>query len=227
MIDTYYIDVTQFENENLFQEKFKQLSPYRQRKLARLKQEKDRMRSLGAGVALDHALAAYGLEEGSVMYEIGEWGKPSLKNHPDIHFSLSHSGDYAICSIGNRPVGNDIERIKAGRLKVADRFFTPEELKFMYAAQEEAEIVQRMFRIWTMKESFLKATGRGISLPLNNFSIAIDEEKNEIRVKHTFNEMSYRMKEYSEIPGYRVAVCCEESEDMADDMADDMKMIAL
>lgn len=218
MIDTYYIDVTQFDNETLFQEKFKLLSPYRQQKLACLKQEKDRMRSLGAGIALNHALAAYGLEEGSVMYEIGEWGKPSLKNHPDIHFSLSHSGDYAICSIGNRPVGNDIERIKAGRLKVADRFFTPEELKFMYAAQEEAEIVQRMFCIWTMKESFLKVTGRGISFPLNSFSIEADEEKNGIHVKHSLNKMNYYMKEYSEIPDYRVAVCCEESKDIADSM---------
>lgn len=223
MIDTYYINVTQFENGTLFQEKLKRLSPYRQQKLARLKHEKDRLRSLGAGVALDHALAVYGLEEGSVMYETGEWGKPSLKNYPDIHFSLSHSGDYAICSIGNRPVGNDIERIKAGRLKVADRFFTSEELKFVYAIPKEEEAVQRMFRIWTMKESFLKATGRGISLPLNGFSIVIDEEMSEMRVKHTFNEMSYCMKEYSEIQGYRVAVCCEES----GDIADDMKMIVL
>lgn len=218
MIDTYYIDVTQFENETLFQENLKLLSPYRRQKTARLKYKKDKMRSIGVGVALNHALAAYGLKESSVLYEIGECGKPSLKHYPDIHFSLSHSGDYAICSIGNSPVGNDIERIKAGRLKVADRFFTSEELEFMYAVQEEEETAQRMFRIWTMKESFLKATGRGMSLPLNSFSVAVDEEKNEIRVKHTFNNMDYFMREYSGIPGYQAAVCCGESRDIADDM---------
>ena len=215
MIYTYYIDVTQFENEELFLDKLSLLSPYRQQKIALLKHRKDKNRSLGAGVALDHALEMYGLGEREVEYEFGEWGKPSLKYHPAIHFSLSHSGDYAICSIGDKPVGNDIERIRMGRLKVADRFFTPEELAFLYAVQDDEEITQRMFRIWTMKESFLKVTGKGISLPLRDFAVMVDEEADRIRVKHTCSAMYYHMKEYKEIPGYRVAVCAQESRDVA------------
>ena len=94
MIYTCYIDVTQFENETLFREKLNLLSPCRQRKIAQLKQEKDRHRSLGAGLALDHALGIYGngLRERDMEYVFGEWGKPSLRNYPEIHFSLSHSG---------------------------------------------------------------------------------------------------------------------------------------
>ena len=215
MIYTYFIDVTQLDNETLFRDKLNLLSPYRQQKIALLKHEKDKYRSLGAGIALDHALETYGLREKSIEYEFGEWGKPTLKYHPNIHFSLSHSGDYAICSIGDKAMGNDIELIKQGRLKVADRFFAKEELDWMYAVQDEEEVTQRMFRIWTMKESFLKATGKGISLPLGDFAVVVDEEKQKIRVKHTFNAKYYHMKEYSEIPGYRVAVCCEESRDAA------------
>ena len=215
MIYTYYIDVTQFEDETLFREKLSLLSPYRQQKIALLRHEKDKNRSLGAGVALDHALEMYGLRERSVEYEFGEWGKPSLKYHPNIHFSLSHSGDYAICSIGDRAIGNDIEIIKQGRLKVADRFFAQEELNWMYAVQDETEITNRMFRIWTMKESFLKATGKGISLPLDAFAVVVDEENHKIRVKQAFNAKFYHMKEYPNIAGYRVAVCCEESRDVA------------
>ncbi|MCH5262740.1 MAG: 4'-phosphopantetheinyl transferase superfamily protein [Lachnospiraceae bacterium] len=215
MIYTYYIDVTQFDNETLFQEKLKLLSPYRQQKIALLKHAKDRNRSLGAGIALDHALETYGLKERSVEYEFGEWGKPSLKYQPNIYFSLSHSGDYAICSIGDREIGNDIELIKHGRLKVADRFFAKEELEWMYAVQDEEEITQRMFRIWTMKESFLKATGKGISLPLGDFAVIVDEDKDKIRVKHSYNAKFYHMKEYADIDGYRVAVCCEEGRDVA------------
>lgn len=215
MVYTYYIDVTQFENETLFQEKLNLLSPYRQQKIALLRHEKDRNRSLGAGLALDHALEIYGLKEKSMEYEFGEWGKPVLKYQPNIHFSLSHSGDYAICSIGDRPMGNDIEGVRQGRLKVADRFFAKEELEWMYAVEDEEEVTQRMFRIWTMKESFLKATGKGISLPLYDFAVVVDEENGRIRVKHSFNAKYYHMKEYCEIPGYRVAVCCEESRDVA------------
>lgn len=215
MIYTYYIDVTQFDNETLFQDKLKLLSPYRQQKIALLKHAKDRNRSLGAGIALDHALETYGLKEKSVEYEFGEWGKPSLKYQPNIYFSLSHSGDYAICSIGDKAIGNDIELIKHGRLKVADRFFAKEELDWMYAESDEEEITQRMFRIWTMKESFLKATGKGISLPLGDFAVIVDEDKDKIRVKHSYNAKFYHMKEYADIDGYRVAVCCEEGRDVA------------
>lgn len=219
MISTYYIDVTQLDNERLFQERLRLLSSYRQQKIAHLKHTKDKNRSLGAGIVLDLALKPYGLRERSTEYEFGKWGKPSLRDHPDIHFSLSHSGDYAICSIGETPVGSDIEHIRPGRLNVADRFFTPEEKDFMYAVQDGEEITRRMFRIWTMKESFLKVTGRGMSLPLGDFAVVVDEGSGEIRVKHTFNDMDYHMKEYGEIPGYRVAVCCQESGAVAGTMS--------
>lgn len=214
MIYTYYLDVTQFEDKGIFDEKKKLLSPYRQQKLAVLKHEKDKDRSLGAGILLDHALAPYGLKEREMEYEFGEWGKPALKYYPDIHFSLSHSGDYAICSIGDKPVGNDIELVRSGRLEVADRFFAEEELAWMYAVQDEEEITRRMFRIWTMKESFLKVTGRGMSLSLKDFAVCMDEEKNRIRVKHKVDAKYYHMKEYQDIEGYRVSVCCQESKEI-------------
>lgn len=215
MIYTYYLNVSQFENEKLYDEKKSCLSPYRQQKLALLKHEKDRYRSLGAGIVLDHALRVYGMKEREMEYEFGEWGKPFFKYHPEIHFSLSHSGDYAICSIGDRPVGNDIERMKQGRLKVADRFFAEEELKWMYAVRDEEEIVRRMFRIWTMKESFLKVTGRGLSLSLKDFSVCMDDAQKRIRVKHKIDAKYYHMKEYEDIEGYRVSVCCQESKEIA------------
>ncbi|RKI78402.1 4'-phosphopantetheinyl transferase superfamily protein [bacterium 0.1xD8-71] len=218
MVYTYYMDVRCLDNETLFQEKLKLLSPYRQQKVALLKHEKDKNRSLGAGILLDHALSVYGLRERSTEYEIGKWGKPVLKYHPEIHFSLSHSGNYAICSIGDKPVGNDIEYVKQGRLKVADRFFAREEQDWLYAVDKEQEQTQRMFRIWTMKESFLKVTGRGMSLPLSDFTIHVDEESERIRVRHKVDAKYYYMKEYEEIEDYCVAVCCQENQDIAYDM---------
>ena len=71
MVYTYYMDVRCLDNETLFQEKLKLLSPYRQQKVALLKHEKDKNRSLGAGILLDHALSVYGLRERSTEYVIG------------------------------------------------------------------------------------------------------------------------------------------------------------
>ena len=66
MVYTYYMDVRCFDKETLFQEKLNLLSPYRQQKTALLKHEKDKNRSLGAGILLDHALMVYGLRERSI-----------------------------------------------------------------------------------------------------------------------------------------------------------------
>ncbi len=195
MIHTYYADIRCLENETLFREKVKQLSPYRQQKIAILRNDRDRNRSLGAGLLLDHGLAVYGLQERSVEYDIGQWGKPALKYHPEICFSLSHSGDYAICTIGDRPVGNDIEHVREGRLKVANRFFAEEELAWLYEAETEEERTGRMFRLWTMKESFLKVIGRGMSLSLKDFVIRMDEESGRARVRHSFDAKYYYMRE--------------------------------
>lgn len=215
MIHTYYADIRCLENETLFRERVKQLSPYRQQKIAILRNDRDRNRSLGAGLLLDHGLAVYGLQERSVEYDIGQWGKPALKYHPEICFSLSHSGDYAICTIGDRPVGNDIEHVREGRLKVANRFFAEEELAWLYEAETEEERTGRMFRLWTMKESFLKVIGRGMSLSLKDFVIRMDEESGRARVRHSFDTKYYYMREYGEIDGYCTAVCAQESGDMA------------
>lgn len=215
MIHTYYADIRCLENETLFREKVKQLSPYRQQKIAILRNDRDRNRSLGAGLLLDHGLAVYGLQERSVEYDIGQWGKPALKYHPEICFSLSHSGDYAICTIGDRPVGNDIEHVREGRIKVANRFFAEEELAWLYEAETEEERTGRMFRLWTMKESFLKVIGRGMSLSLKDFVIRMDEESGRARVRHSFDAKYYYMREYGEIDGYCTAVCAQESGDMA------------
>lgn len=215
MIHTYYIDVTQFEDKDLFQEKRSLLSPCRQQKIARIKPERDKCRSLGAGLALDHALQVYGLRERDMEYVFGEWGKPFFQAYPVIHFSLSHSGAYAVCSIGEVPVGNDIEQVREGRLKVAERFFTEQELEFLHAVQDEEEITQRMFRIWTMKESFLKVTGRGMTLSLKDFSVIVDARTDTARVEYGSGHAAYRMKEYDDIPGYRVAVCCHADSETA------------
>lgn len=142
-------------------------------------------------------------------------GKPVFKYHPDISFSISHSGDYAICTIGDAPLGNDIERRREGRLKVADRFFAKEELAWLYDAKEDAERDLRMFRLWTMKESFIKANGRGMSLPLKDFSVYVEEASGRARVRHSIDGKYYSLREYQEIEGYCTAVCCQGKDDMA------------
>lgn len=72
-----------------------------------------------------------------------------------------------------------------------------------------------MFRLWTMKESFIKANGRGMSLPLKDFSVYVEEASGRARVRHSFDGKYYSLREYQEIEGYCTAVCCQGKDDMA------------
>ncbi len=214
VIKTYIINTRQYEDEAAFNTAVESVSPYRRQKIALLKNMKDKWRSLAAAIALNTALKEYNLEERTMEYDVGKQGKPYFRYNPDIHFSLSHSGDYAICSIGTHETGNDIELIKSGRERVAQRFFATEELDWICETQDPRERDERIFRIWTIKESFLKVTGRGMSLPLKDFAVVVADDGN-VTIRQNVNDITYYIKEYAmpetlpEYDSYKISVCSE------------------
>ncbi|MCM1050121.1 MAG: 4'-phosphopantetheinyl transferase superfamily protein [Clostridiales bacterium] len=216
MIKTYIVNIRQFDDVAVYKEMLEGISPFRLGKIDKIKNESDKKRSLGAAVALDRALSGYGLREGTMEYGLGEKGKPFFKDYPEIYFSISHSKDYAICSIGDVEVGSDIEWVRDGKKNVAKRFFAEEELKWIEGAVNDVDRDKRLFQIWTMKESFLKVTGLGMSLSLKDFAVIIgsDNKKNgEISLRQKVNDKVYYIKEYAmpkvfnEQTEYKIAVC--------------------
>lgn len=212
MIKTYIIDIRQLEDKGLFERSLESVSPYRRQKIELLKNENDRRRSLGASIALGEALRGYGLEEREREYELGQQGKPFFRFHPEIHFSISHSGDFALCSIGDEEIGSDIERMRSGKERVAERFFAEEELLWIKNAADLKEREERIFRIWTMKESFLKVTGLGMSLSLKDFAVVMGND-GKIDLRQTVNNKKYFIKEYAmplisnEQAEYKISIC--------------------
>ncbi len=86
----------------------------------------------------------------------GKNGKPYFEGHPEIRFSLSHSGDVAMLAMSDSEVGCDIEKIKDVDYEaMAKRWFTGGEV----AACDSKE---NYFSVWTKKEAFLKYTADGI-----------------------------------------------------------------
>lgn len=96
-------------------------------------------------------------------------GKPYLKDWPRIQFNLSHSGAYGVCAVSDAPVGVDVEMIRPLRQDVAKRFFTKVEQGYL-----SAQPPKEFFRLWTRKESFTKAIGKGLTLPMDRFSVLDD-----------------------------------------------------
>ena len=168
------------------------LSPYRQAKLLRYKMPADRVRCYAAGKLLDEMLIPLGYREAEMAYGENTYGKPFFQNAPELHFSLSHSGGYAMAVLGDTEVGCDIEGVRASRapaevlqsgrtsdsakaaplshLTLAKRFFSCEEYEYL-AALPEADIPSVFTEIWVLKESLIKADGRGLGCPLDSFSV--------------------------------------------------------
>lgn len=143
--------------------------------------------------------------------------------------SLSHAGDYVAVATDRLPVGIDIEQIRPCKESLAERFFSDAERAYMEQLQGAAagSDLQGAARdlaftaIWTLKESFLKATGMGLSLGLESFSMeylapeglmsdygqARTEEPVWFRVRQTFDDNTYFGVLLPAPEGYQLSVC--------------------
>lgn len=178
------------------------LSDERRQKTLNFIQADDRRRSLGAGLLINHVLPLFGASPRNVI--AGADGKPKAEG---VCFNLSHSGDWVICAAGEKAVGCDVEKITEAPKKVAEHFFHQNEL--IYLKQCEPQLYdETFFRLWTMKESYMKMTGEGMSLALDQFELVFVRDK--IQVRRDGKALSCQMKEYN-IPDYKVTVCAEEN----------------
>ncbi|WP_114946860.1 4'-phosphopantetheinyl transferase family protein [Microvirga calopogonii] len=103
------------------------------------------------------------------------YGKPILVHPNGLHFSLSHTdGLVAVATSPDGPVGIDVEPTdREAPLGVAATVFTREELDWL-ADCGYSERNDRFFRLWTLKEAYVKATGRGLSEPFDSFTISFE-----------------------------------------------------
>lgn len=135
----------------------------RRKKVIRYRMPDDRKRSLAAGLIIRKILNENRVSEDSLKYS--ENGKPFADN---LFFNVSHAGDYVVGVFSDREVGCDIEKIVDAPLGVSDRFFHLKEAEYIRSAEDKN---RAFFTLWTLKESYMKMTGRGMSLPLDSFEV--------------------------------------------------------
>lgn len=215
MTETYYINVDIYNDDNLFNKRLSELSMFRRNKTLRYRYRKDQNLSIGVGMLLDHCLGKLGIREKHVNYVLGENGKPAFECNDDnvytlrnIRFNVSHSGNMAICSWGTDPVGVDIEQIDYKQAEsIPYNMLASEEVKYLLALPEY-ERIDVFYRLWTLKESFVKAIGGGLSINFDSFSVLLGAS---ISVNQTINDNDYHFKEYT-LPGYKISICSLEDD---------------
>ncbi len=209
--ELYRLNTRRFENDISFRKSYERLSSMRQRKIDAYRFRRDKNLSLGAGLLLDYGLSRYGLREQDVLIACGPNGKPYLPEYPRIHFNLSHSGEMALAVFAESEAGYevklgcDVEMVQQADLALAEKYFCPGEYRYVAGQENEQRQNEAFYRIWTLKESFLKAAGLGLSLELEAFEIQADAD-GKVRVCQQVDSGTYQFEEYR-FGEYQAAVC--------------------
>lgn len=173
-----YVDITDMTQQHR-QRLYAEASRERKNRADRYSRQGDYDRCIVAEALLRYASGGPGYQ-----VERSSQGKPYLKDRPDFHFNLTHSGRWVAIAWGTEPVGLDVEAFRAGADtgKLARRFFCPDEQAYLNEHPEQ------FFRLWTMKESYLKYRGTGLTAALNSFSVLEPEALGVSFVSHDLED---------------------------------------
>lgn len=115
----------------------------------------------------------------TIVFSRHSHGKPFIEGNP-IFFNLSHSNGCVVVAISKAvELGVDVEYLEGDHDfdALIARFFSMDERR-AYEAFSQNDRREAFFRAWTRKEAYLKATGLGLSFPLNQFSVSLDSSEN-------------------------------------------------
>jgi 4'-phosphopantetheinyl transferase len=112
-------------------------------------------------------------------FATNHYGRPRVcqPSFGDLDFNLAHSDGIAVCLVGRGIVGVDVEDLfRHAPLDVADQFFSAIEVQSLMQRPIHLR-PRRFYEYWTLKESYIKARGLGLSLPLDRFAFDLDSER--------------------------------------------------
>ncbi|MBQ6907110.1 MAG: 4'-phosphopantetheinyl transferase superfamily protein [Clostridia bacterium] len=203
MTVVYILDVSVFKDKNIFELYLNDMPQYRKEKIAKIKSENGKRLSLGAGVLLKYGIKKYNPLCNCVDLIYNKQKKPYIKNYEKPYFNISHSGDMAVCAFSDSEIGCDIQKIKNVPQNIMKKICSSEEYNYLLSV-DGGLVAEEFCRIWTIKESYVKFTGKGI---LNPADIVIPK--------------GVCFKEYK-TDGYVLTVC-----GLKDDFAEELKWVNL
>lgn len=180
--------------------------------------QKDREHFIVARGVLRDILGRYlDMQPGQLRFCYSPNGKPALAREfggDALRFNLSHSHGLALYAVNSgREIGVDIERIRHDLAKeqIAERFFSPHEVSVLHALPANMQ-KEAFFTCWTRKEAYIKATGKGLTFPLDIFDVSLvpGEPAALLSTKWDPQEASrWSLQELNPGPGYVAAIAVE------------------
>lgn len=217
MTELYAIKVPEKLDTLLFHRLLEHVAPEKRSRIKRFVREQDRIRGLFGDLLIRTVLMQKtGMLNNEISFVTNEYGKPFLKGRDDIHFNISHSGQWVVAAIDSRPIGVDVEEVAPVDLSISEHYFSPDEHEDLMNQNDK---LGYFFTLWTSKESYIKVLGKGLSHPLNAFSIKM-LTKDQIIIKADGKVLDdVRIAKYDLHKDYKMAVCATH-----DNLPRDVKM---
>ena len=163
--------------------------------------------------ALRILLAQYlGCGSRELKFTSGPRGKPSICGNSQLQFNMAHSGGLAVYAflLGSE-IGVDVEEVRGfGEFEqIAEHYFCREEAAQLLSIAGEKQREETFYRCWTRKESYLKAIGDGLSVPLDQFQVTLlpDSPACFIHIGNQTSEASsWTLQHLDPAPGYAGAL---------------------
>jgi len=152
------------------------------------------------------------------LFSANAYGRPEIMNAQgrgaQLSFNISHTHSLIVLGITKRrALGVDVENVRTRKISIdiADQFFSPSEVANL-SALPPAHQHDRFFEYWTFKESYIKARGMGLSIPLDKFSFRFPHDRAVVlSIDPSLGDRSDRWQfwQFRPTAEYLVAVCAE------------------
>ena len=180
MIYVNCLNISEIDDES-YEKAYAWASEERKQRAQRYRCAEDARRCI-----LAEALLRFSLKEacgytGQIETQYHEYGKPFIKGLKNFAYNMSHSGQWVVVAysydetgtVKDAKVGVDVEKIRefTNCEKLAIRFLAQEEQEYIFSVKSDAERAARFTEVWTLKESYLKYLGCGLSQSLESFAV--------------------------------------------------------
>jgi len=205
MISIYALKLQTIEPE-IFERLLLYTSEERRSKIRRFVRAEDAQRSLMGDILVKNIIAGeLNIKKENAVISRNKFGKPYLEGRDDFHFNVSHSNEWVVCAAGGSPVGADIEYMAPIDPQFVERFFSEDEFTDLIL-REPGLRGSYFYDLWTIKESYIKAVGKGLFIPLDSFTVKVEKD-GKIKFKSLFDSSKYHFSKYDLDGNYRVSLC--------------------
>ncbi|MBK3494734.1 4'-phosphopantetheinyl transferase superfamily protein [Viridibacillus sp. YIM B01967] len=206
MIELYAFRIPDQIDYHSYTDLLQLVSTEKQRKIERFYKPEDAYRTLFADLLVRHLLMdKYQVSNEDIKFFNNPYGKPYVHGFPKFSFNISHAGNWIVCAVDEIPLGIDIELIKPIDFTIAKNFFSEEENEDLRKIDASRKL-EYFFELWTIKESYVKALGTGLSVNLNAFTVK-KAGKDQIHIIRQDHLSPNLVKQYDIDPLYKCSLC--------------------